>query len=418
MQQRRSEKIGNIRTFVAVALGVAMLCTVGSLPAKADEYEMPKPIEPAKIHGRKAFGANYQLQNPVLGDGVLRFYKLSTFYGSIAVIGDELLKVRFKELAALQFLDELKLDPEFNRKFDHAIENSLSFTQGPFSRLRTKSQGTTSGVDMMFRNIGESARKSDSKSQEKGLSSIDVSRARRHIAYHLNVDPYTDFLPLSKQLNHLSRAGDTAVDLIATALGAVKSGGRGLFKSRGKASELQVLVRDKTPSQLKDYNQKILIGMDIDEGLVDRFLSNSHFSISDQTALSIALKRLDKVSHRHIFLQQAAFAAHREVAYLYKRSAELFADFHERKSPIKEFVSLAKFPFAHTEEGKLLGIFVVDELVWTPVVAQAIRSINSSAQAQKFAAGVDLYITGTATKLAKSNLEQLKWKVFTQTKFN
>ncbi len=409
-------KFGVAKTVIMIAVALCILPQ--PVAAGSDEFERPQPVEPAKIHGRKAFGANYQLQNPVRSDGFLRFYKISTFYGSFDVIGDELLKVRLRELAALQLMDELKLDAAFNEGFDKAVGTSFGFKRSIKKPPKIKSQGNISGIGILFQNIEEKTKKPGEGVVAGSGRLRDVGRAKRIIAENFGVDPYSDFPPLAKRLRELSRAGMDGARVVGLSLAALPGVSASLANDKANTRALDLLIRNKTPRELKAYNRRLLIDMDIDEATVEGFLANAFYTISDQTALSAALERLADVSSRRLFLARAATAAHREVAYFHRRRAELLADFHERKSALKNFVLAAGFPLVQTQEDKMLIVFAVDELAWTANLAEAVKSINRSVEKQKFKGGLDLYLTGTATKKARMNFKKLNWNVFTKVEFN
>src|SRR5690349_3332734 len=81
------------------------LLLFSSAAVSKPEFESPPEAKAQEVLGPAASGPNYQVLDPVTGDGLLRIYRIKSQYGTFTVEGDAMLLQRRKELAAMSALD-------------------------------------------------------------------------------------------------------------------------------------------------------------------------------------------------------------------------------------------------------------------------------------------------------------------------
>src|SRR5436190_7549604 len=106
-----------------VALALAL-----SSAALADTFERPPSFAAARIPGIKAGDENYSIKDPVRSDGLLRVYDVGTPYGDISVHGDQMLRMRINELAALRELEKISGSETFSKALVEAGLSPLKYT--------------------------------------------------------------------------------------------------------------------------------------------------------------------------------------------------------------------------------------------------------------------------------------------------
>ena len=70
-------------------------------------------------------------------------------------------------------------------------------------------------------------------------------------------------------------------------------------------SSFDEMLQEKSPTDLKIMNRKTLLGLGANAKDTERFLNNSAFSLSQQTAFVLNLKSLNGVANRGAFAQLA-----------------------------------------------------------------------------------------------------------------
>ena len=124
------------------------------------------------------------------------------------------------------------------------------------------------------------------------------------------------------------------------------------------------------------------------------------------------------IEGRSLFLQRAAQIDTRSLAYFMRRHAEMLKNHQSRGAGFERFVLLGGYPFNVTRGGRIVGVMPIDALSWTETIAGVLRGLRGRRANKLSATGqVELRITGTATPLAKKELQALGWRLVENTRF-
>ena len=402
-------------TGISAAAVAALLCLLPAV-ASAQTVEIPPSFGPAQIGGIPPKGSNYAIKFPVRSDGMLRNYVVTTPYGDYVVAGDDMMRMRVNELAALAALERVSNSNTFRDALVQAGLNPLKYTGKLITNPIGTVKDTLSGVGAMFDRIGAGLA-SQGKTPDKPLQSLlGVTEARRKLAASYGVDPYTDFPPLDAKLKQLAEAATAGGLVVSGALIAVP-GAAGIVVSNlstaNKLNDIKLdqLARDYTAAQILALNRKRLIAMHIPEELSDRLLSNRDFTPIDMAAMVAALDSMKGVGGREVFIARAASAHPRYVAYFVRRQAELIAAEYRRHHDFTHFVSLAGDPVLVTRKGSLVDAAPIDALSWTRETSAGLSRMTDAGRRMAPKARGELRITGQATALAKRELKKAGWSV-------
>ena len=402
-------------TGVGVAAVVALACLWPAM-APAQTVENPPTFNANQIQGIKAAGANYTIENPVRSDGMLRVYNLTTPYGKFLVRGDDMMRMRINELIALAALEQVSGSKAFGDALVQAGLSPVKYT----GRLITNPVGTVndtlSGIGGFFDRLAAGAAAQGQPPDRPVASLLGVTDARRKLAARYGVDPYTDFPPLDAELKRLAEASTAGGLVVSGALMAVP-GAAGIVVSNlstaNKLNDIGIdqLARDYTAAQILALNKKRLIAMNISPDLSDRLLANRDFTPIDMAAMVAALDSMKGVGGREIFVQRAAEAHPRYVAYFVRRQAELLADGYHHHAGYTRFVSLGGDPVMLDRKGHLVAVAPIDALSWTKDTAGGLGHMTSAGRQTMPKASGELRMPGTATALAKKALKKERWTV-------
>jgi hypothetical protein len=245
---------------------------------------------------------------------------------------------------------------------------------------------------------------------------LGVTDQRRQLAAAYGVDPYTDLPPLKAKLEQLSQAAATGGLMVTGAMMAIP-GGAGIIVSNlstaNKANNLGLdeVARSYTAAQILDLNRDILKKMGIEDELIESLLRNRNYTPIDTVAMVAALDSLKGVQHRELFVARAAAANGRAIAYVLRRTAELYADDYRKHGGFVRFVSLADFPYVVTRDGRVTAILPIDALSWTRETATGFSAVSSARKGLAPNTHGELRITGVATPMAKQELKERGWAV-------
>jgi hypothetical protein len=407
----------------AAARSAAVLAVLTSPMALAQPYEGPPSFDIHKVRGFFPSGDNYTIKNPVRSDGWLRVYTVETPYGTFVIHGDQMLRMRLNELAALHELDKITNSESFGKALLEAGISPLKYT-GKFITNPAKTVNDTfSGLGTMFGRIGSDIANMGKTPGDPIKGILGITDQRRKLATKVGVDPYTDFEPLDTRLARLSEASAAGGLTVSVAMLAVPIGLAGIIVSNlSTASTLEgvridELARDRTVAQIFDLNRQALRGMNIEENLIDALLANRNYTPIDMAVVVASVDAMKDVEGRADVLTRIAQIDNRTTAYFARRNAEMLRNHQSRGAGFTRFVVLGGYPFMITRGGRLVSAMPIDALSWTQGTAIAMRDSAAGARRLGLAAQVELRITGTATPLAKQELQKLGWRVVENVRF-
>jgi hypothetical protein len=402
---------------------VALAAVAALMPAAAcAQYEPPSSFNAAKLSGIARAAGNYSINNPVRSDGFLRIYVLATPYGEFTVQGDQMLRMRLTELAALEELEKINNSEAYGKALAEAGLSPLKYT-GRFLANPAKTMGDTfSGIGTMLDRVTSGIANAGKVKGDPLAGLLGVTDQRRKLAAKIGVDPYTDFPPLDERLSRLSEAAAAGGLTVSGAMLAIPGAAGILVSNLSTASTLEgirveELARAYTAAQIMGLNRQRLNAMGASIELTEALLVNRSYTPIDMATLVGALDGMAEVEDRTVFLERAVAIDTRSIAYFMRRHAELLASQQRRGARFVRFVSLGGYPFNVTREGRIVGAMPIDSLSWTQATAAVLRRSAADARALGGGGRVELRITGIATPLAKKQLQSMGWRVVEGAKF-
>ena len=172
--------------------------------SRTDALELPTPEPVEKYLGETATGPNYTVKPLVRSDGVMRIFDVDTPYGQYAFDGVEFTKLRIHELNAIAAIEKMSQSGEFGKAFGRAALGPIKFGADLITNPAGTVERSLSGIGNMFDRVG--AGLSNNRADRDGFvdSLLGVSDTQRELAVDLDVDPYTDFLPLAQKLKEMA----------------------------------------------------------------------------------------------------------------------------------------------------------------------------------------------------------------------
>jgi hypothetical protein len=380
----------------------AALALLSAGPLSAQGYETPPTFSAAKVLPPDLVqGPYHKIVGPVTVQGFLNHYQMQTKYGTFPVEGTELLRMRVRELAATAQLEKVNsaetLVASAGRTALKPLETAKDLVTAPG---KTVSE-TWKGVGGWFNRADASMQATDPNREGTVASLTGGSKARRKLAYDLGIDPYTTFEPLNAELTRVASAsavGETGVNIGL----AFVTGGAGIAISvGGTTSTVREVLRDKTAAELEMLGREKLAAMGVSPGTVNAFYATTGLTPTDKAVIVASLMSLGGAADREIFVARTAQAQSYAEGFAYRRKAELTAAYDKRVSPVRSFSSVGGTPLMQTGAG-VVAIVPMDYVYWSPQLEKLISGAGPHGE---------IWITGTASKLATDALASRGWTV-------
>lgn len=414
--QNWSQKIGKaaggflsgLFYFIIFTLVISTGVVLGAANYEAPSSKQASEVLPPNLRS----GPHFRVQDRVAADGYMLRFTVTSDYGTIQVTGEYGLRKLIKEIQAIAALKKMSKGEAFVQgvrgKAQETVEFGTKLVANPGETLASVPEG----VAKLFDNLATGLQKpGEPRRDTVAAQLLNVSDAKRKIAYDLGVDVYSSNRVLQNELDSLSKA--QALGSLGVSAAIPYGGGTlvGISRMSQTAPEVNRLLRDESPSGLRNVNERKLQAMGVDQSLIERFLNSTQLSPRHKTVIVASLEKLSGARGRDAFINFALKATDEASANFMQNMAEILAAYQQTVSPIQE-ISAPDIILARAANGTVLIPFPLDYGVWT---VRAERVVKNTLAGYKTPSGnparFELWVTGQVSPLARQQLEAQGIKV-------
>lgn len=380
----------------------------------------------------------YRIHEDVINRGFINYYEIDSPFGTFEAIGDYGLENRLNEIRAIDTLQKMSKSEVFLKtvgdtvtgqaqSLSRAVTNPKETITGipdGLNRLWKRSKRQVTDTYENVRGIAgqvtessgeggggldtdktvEAAKEEGSKYLKK---STGITAAHRKLAGELQVDPYTDNQVLQEELTSMAR-------VIAASGYGLNQVMPSIPKEIGMVSDVQKMVWDMDPLDLRLQNEKILAELGINEAVIKKFLDHKSYSPGQKTQIVQTLKELGTTIDTSAMINIFMDAGNKTESRFYSRLALFIQLYNKNRDGIQEVVVSGALPIATTKNGSILIALPVDYLTWTEISAEATERIEADIRQlkNKNSTGQEIWVEGTVSPKAKKALSGLHWKIY------
>lgn len=400
--------------FIACISAAVFLASVSGAQAFTDSFETPPEQDPREVLGDKVSGPGYGVLAPVRSDGFIRIYSLKTEMRTDEFSGDGLVRLRIKEITAVEALKSLETEQSFVDGLAKAAKRPAEFVGSTVTDPVGTAKTTVTGVGRLFGRITkgvEQAVSGETRSPAELARIISgQDRARRELAVSLGVDPYTTFVPLAAQLDRAS-AASAAGNLSVGVIMSMIPGGM-ITNIAGSAESIRSMVVDSTEAELEERTEDALRKSRISEKAIAALRASPNYTPTERAIIAYQLQSMTAVDGLEILVQRAAETKTRAEAYFLLRRIVLIEHYNRTVAGLSQIRTIGDFPIALRRDGVAAIVVPLDYLSWTQESGAAFSGLHDSLTRLPFPpSGVDFRITGDITPLAAERLASFGWDV-------
>lgn len=392
----------------AVAAALILWPVAGATQDMAGAYEAPRVLPAALAVPRDLLaGDHYRVDAEVVAHGYANRYTIHSDFGDFEAAGEEMLRTRIHEVAALAALKEIKKTRAFAMGLVEAAQSPFEGAKELVRRPVQTIAGIPKGIYRFVARLGEMAKSKPSRQeQSRAKELIGFASLKRQVAHELSVDVYSTNPVLQDEMDAVTWAGfaggmSFSFVFALVPLPPVMSAQITSVKYTRRANSI---LRDNAPADLRRMNRETLTKAGLEARVVEAFLDNPWLSPAHHTRIALAVAALDGVGGRDVMLRLATRVNSEAMALMLQQVAEMTMVYHQRVMPVRTLITIIDSPAFVTAESALVMILPADRLMWTPWLAQR------AAAAERYRGGAtavdsrEIWVSGNASPRALREL--------------
>jgi len=394
--------------------------------AWAVAFDTP-PEEPASasLPPELATGPNFHVKDPVQSDGLMHHYVIESSFGEYPAYGQDALKIRVREMAALTELSKKTDSGVVTKTVEQSVENQAKTVRKVVTNPIGTITGIPKGIGHLFSGYkaeaGEAAdqAKKDTSGSNSGSNVVHnakadatryadrylgVSAAERRYYQELGVDPYTNNQVLKKAVHHLAKVQAT----VNLGMHFVGVPGVPYLNDVQRAMDA---IYNEDPAVLRARQRKVLAGYGLSPAEVARFENTLLLSPTRQSLLVEDAKLLDGVEGRgELFRHAMGLTSDEEVA-VFIASTRMLVRLHAQQ-PVAKILEGLRLPTVQTRDGRTVVLGAFDAVYWTEEVAGYESALHAALPPTSH--GLEVWLSGSISPVAREQLTSHGWVVHDQ----
>lgn len=399
---------------------VAVLIAGGAFAVDFDAP--PEELASASLSPELAAGPNFHVKDPVQSDGLMHHYVIESSFGEYPAYGQEALKIRVREMAALTALSKKTDIGVATKAAEQSVENQAKTVKKVVTNPIGTITGIPKGIGHLFSGYKAEANETadQAKKDTNGSNSasnvahsakadatryadryLGVSAAERRYYQALGVDPYTNNQVLRKAVHHLAKVQAT----VNLGMHFVGVPGVPYLSDVQRAMDA---IYNEDPAVLRARQRKVLAGYGLSSAEVAKFENTLLLSPTRQSVLVEDAKLLDGVEGRgELFRHAMGLTSDEEVA-VFIASTRMLVRLHAQE-PLARILEGLRLPTAETRDGRTVVLGAFDAVYWTEEVAGYESALHAALPPSSH--GLEVWLSGFISPAARDQLTSHGWVV-------
>lgn len=397
--------------FAATAL--AQTGGTPSPPPSATAFESPGLVEAKMFLPEDLLkGSLHSVAPQAENDGLLNTYFLYSGNNAFEVTTSYALRIRIREIYAIDKLRGMSKTDEFNKALKAAGKQKMDSVVGLVKDPVGTIKRVPRGASRFFGRIGESMKGGGSEGEGKALENITgVQKAKVALAAKLGVSPYSTNQELQEHLTNTAKAMAGGGFILSVASMPIGGAVGGAITVVNVNQDLQQTLVSSTPEDLRIINRKKLFALGVTRENADEFLMHPWYSPWHETIIVDALASIGRDPTR--FLERACRALTDDDANYFQRLAQILARYHKAKTPLSSIGLENDRVTALDSNGTLVIPLSCDYAIWSEFAAARVEAFSQLPQSRSEIKGLALWVDGKVSERATQELKNRKIELAT-----
>ncbi len=364
------------------------------------QIEAPPELTASTLLTPDVFASpSYRIMNPVTLNGFFYSFTVWSREGWYHPQSLDMLRIRLNEIRAMAALESMRQDPLFLEGMSEQVQGTVSSTVNVVKHPLKGLANIPLGLEKVGKRMAAKAQEGDVVGT--GDTPAMSAQAEKELAFSLGVDPYSDNEQLRELLKEVARNKNRGA--LATRIGTVFIPVAGLGLGAAQLNKgLTDRLRDMSPAELQQRDRQVLTSIGFANSDIRMFEQNPGYNPTSRTVITESLQGLAAVAGIRDYLDLIQEVPTPEVALFYLRRIQLAERIHRELRPLSSMKVVGQTPvFTDVNGAKVLAV-PVDYLYWNKDLADRVSAMMGKNKFDK----ADLYITGTASEMAKAELAE------------
>ena len=330
-------------------------------------------------------GPQHKVREPVPTYFGANQFTIDSDFGVFEANGNEMLVRRINEINAIAQLKDVSRTDQYKDAVVAAAKSPVAAAKNIVNDPVNTIANVPKGIMKFMSRAGESVKNIGKKSESNAAEGskmqqlIGFSDAKRKVAIKLGVDPYSTNTVLQHELDGIAWASFAGGATFSLATLPIGGGAGAALTVTDITSSFEEMLREKSPTDLKIINQKTLLGLGAGAKETERFLNNSAFSPSQQTAFVLNLRSLNGVANRGAFVRTAGETSSDESDAIFcVQTAALMSKIHKDET-LARLAMIGDFPICVAKDGTIIVALQWDYAAWTSGAASFTSEVQKLA---------------------------------------
>lgn len=355
----------------------------------------------------------YTVDEEVINDGLLNHFTVRSRFGVFKADSTLAVKQLLHEIHAIAAMKKIETKDTAVDSVVQSGKNAVTALSDLVTDPGTTLEGAASGVNNLFNRATQvvGKRKTTNAEDNKLEQFIGKTKSKGDIATKYGVSVYSLNPVLQEELDRLAWADYLGGIGVGLAQSAIPGVGGLLLSTSGTARLLNEVINNTPASELWVRNKNKLAAMKIDADTAELYLNNPAFTPALQTVMVEALKNMQGVENRGLFIKISLQANTHQMARTLTEIATLTAGYHKNVEPLKSLAPFGRILYAKTSKGTAVLAFPADHVLWSGNVANAAGWLLEPIGKQTKPKAMQMWILGDFSKKAQTELQALGWEL-------
>jgi hypothetical protein len=391
-----------------------VLAAAGGTGAAEYETQANKPVSQA-LPPQLAVGPDYKVADPVVTDGYMYRFTVTSTYGPFDATGTGALRKLEHEIWAIGQLKQVTKSEAFLNSLKDQAGKPLVFAKDVITKPVDTLSGIPKGVGRLFGNIVTSVTTTRNPNQESRASEILlVGSFKRDYAARFNVDPYSSNQVLQEELDKIGKAAAFGSWTASAAMMPISGPASSVITVTSLGKSFNNILGTEPPARIRILNENKLKQMGIADDVAKRYLDQPIYTPTQNLLLVDSLARLGAATGREAYLNASLVAADEVEANFFVNMAQILRGYHETQGPITGITMVGALTVAQTKAGAAVIPFALDYGVWTANADRLSQNMKATYKAPGFNGGFELWVTGSLSPTGKQELQARGFTVVEQ----